>query len=128
MRAGSICPVLIGSAEQGNGVGRLLKAIRHEAPEHRGDPRRASALAEGDDAIVQVMKTLHTTHGGKLSVARVLSRSVADGAELMGPDGRGRAGVRHLPPDRARTRRSATRRRRARRSALGKLDGAQDRR
>src|SRR5262249_20342873 len=32
MRGGLICPVLIGAAEHGNGVGRLLKAIRHEAP------------------------------------------------------------------------------------------------
>ena len=41
MRAGAICPVLIGSAEHGNGVGRLLKAIRHEAPEHRRHARAA---------------------------------------------------------------------------------------
>ena len=33
MRKGLICSVLIGSAERGNGVGRLLKAIRHEAPD-----------------------------------------------------------------------------------------------
>src|SRR5579871_5420898 len=32
MRHGHICPVLIGAAEHGNGVGRLLKAIRHESP------------------------------------------------------------------------------------------------
>ena len=29
---GLICPVLIGSAENGNGILRLLKALRHEAP------------------------------------------------------------------------------------------------
>ena len=34
------------------------------------------------------MKTLHTTHGGKLSIARILSGTVADGAELIGPSGR----------------------------------------
>ena len=38
---GLICPVLIGSAEHGNGVGRLLKAIRHEAPGHRRHARAA---------------------------------------------------------------------------------------
>ncbi len=31
-RKGSICPVLMGSAENGNGIMRLLKAIRHEVP------------------------------------------------------------------------------------------------
>ncbi len=36
---------------------------------------------------MQVLKTLHTTHGGKLSIARVLAGSVGDGAELTGPDG-----------------------------------------
>ena len=32
LRDGLICPVLIGSAENGNGILRLLKALRHEAP------------------------------------------------------------------------------------------------
>ncbi len=85
MRSGLICPVLIGSAERGNGVGRLLKAIRHEAPSI-ADTRERLKVPAGNDAIVQVMKTLHTTHGGKLSVARVLSGSIGDGAELIGPD------------------------------------------
>ena len=85
MRRGLICPVLIGSAEHGNGIGRLLKAIRHEAPDVAETARRLG-VAAGSDTIVQVMKTLHTTHGGKLSVARVLSGTVGDGAELMGPE------------------------------------------
>src|SRR4029079_13844294 len=77
MRSGAICPVLIGSAEHGHGVGRLLKAIRHEAP---GIVQTRARLGlEGGGDIVQVLKTLHTTHGGKLSVARVLSGTVGDG-------------------------------------------------
>ena len=32
LRDGLICPVLIGSAENGHGIFRLLKALRHEAP------------------------------------------------------------------------------------------------
>jgi elongation factor G len=86
MRAGAICPVLIGSAEHGNGVGRLLKAIRHEAP-GIADTRARLGIAENGDTLVQVMKTLHTPHGGKLSVVRVLAGSVGDGAELVGPAG-----------------------------------------
>jgi elongation factor G len=85
MRAGDICPVLIGSAERGNGVGRLLKAIRHEAPDI-ADTCKRLGIGEGDD-VVQILKTLHTTHGGKLSIARVLAGSVGDGAEMVGPDG-----------------------------------------
>ncbi len=86
MRDGLICPVLIGAAEHGGGVGRLLKAIRHEAPDIAGTRARRNIEAKGN-AVVQVMKTLHTAHGGKLSIARVLSGSVGDGAELVGPDG-----------------------------------------
>jgi len=85
MREGTICPVLIGSAEHGHGVGRLLKAIRHEAPDI-ADTRARLKVAVGATAV-QVLKTLHTTHGGKLSIARVLAGSVGDGAELLGPDG-----------------------------------------
>jgi elongation factor G len=85
MREGAICPVLIGSAEHGHGVGRLLKAIRHEAPDI-ADTRARLKVAVGATAV-QVLKTLHTTHGGKLSIARVLAGSVGDGAELLGPDG-----------------------------------------
>ena len=33
LRAGQVTPVLIGTAEKGNGVLRLLKAIRHDAPD-----------------------------------------------------------------------------------------------
>ena len=86
MREGAICPVLIGSAEHGNGVGRLLKAIRHEAPAI-ADTRARLGISDGGEAVVQVMKTLHTTHGGKLSIARALAGSVGDGAELIGPAG-----------------------------------------
>jgi elongation factor G len=85
MRAGLICPVLIGAAERGNGVGRLLKAIRHEAPSI-ADTRERLKVPAGNDPIAQVMKTVHTTHGGKLSIVRVLSGSIGDGAELMGRD------------------------------------------
>jgi elongation factor G len=86
LRAGQICPVFIGSAEHGNGIGRLLKALRHEAPGLEETQERLGLSAEGE-AVVQVLKTVHTPHGGKLSVARVFSGRVADGVTLYGPDG-----------------------------------------
>src|SRR5205823_8415325 len=70
LREGVICPVLIGSATRTNGVLRLLKALRHEAPAIADTMERLGAAASGD-AIAYVMKTLHTTHGGKISIARV---------------------------------------------------------
>ncbi|WP_333823854.1 elongation factor G [Pinisolibacter sp.] len=86
LRAGQICPVLIGSAEHGNGIERLLKALRHEAPGLEETQERLGLTANAE-AVVQVMKTWHTPHGGKLSVARVLSGRVADGVTLFASDG-----------------------------------------
>jgi elongation factor G len=121
MRAGEICPVLIGSAERGNGVGRLLKAIRHEAPDI-GDTCRRLGL-DGGETVLQVLKTLHTTHGGKISVARLLSGSVGDGVELTGPDGSvGRvSGVFRIMGQQASKRDAASE---GETIGLGKLEGA----
>src|SRR5690606_32013162 len=70
-----------GSAEKGNGVLRLLKAVRHDVP-GVARTRDRLGLKEADGTVLQVMKTVHTGHGGKISIARVLSGSIADGAEL----------------------------------------------
>jgi elongation factor G len=86
LREGIVTPVLIGTAEKGNGVLRLLKAIRHDAPDVEATRNRLGA-PEGNGALVQVMKTIHTAHGGKLSISRILSGSVADGSELVLPGG-----------------------------------------
>ena len=86
LRDGSVTPVLIGTAEKGNGVLRLLKAIRHDAPDIAATRKRLGA-PDGDAAVVQVMKTIHTPHGGKLSVSRILSGQVVDGSELYLSDG-----------------------------------------
>jgi len=79
-------PVLIGSALNGNGILRLLKALRHEAPNVE-DTRRRLGVADGNQTVVQVMKTIHTSHAGKLSLARVLGGKVDDGMEVSTPRG-----------------------------------------
>ena len=83
---GLITPVLFGSAEHGNGVGRLLKALRHEVPDVTVTAKRLGLKANGG-AVAQVLKTFHTAHGGKLSLARILSGDVADGAIFHGGKG-----------------------------------------
>jgi elongation factor G len=83
---GLITPVLFGSAEKGNGVMRLLKALRHEVPGVAATAKRLG-LAAGNGATAQILKTFHTAHGGKLSLARVLAGEFADGATFYG--GRG---------------------------------------
>ena len=84
LRQGNICPVLLGSAENGNGILRLLKALRHEAP---SVSRTIERLGVGDAAsCIYVMKTFHTSHGGKLSLARILKGELTDGATLFGAE------------------------------------------
>ena len=82
---GFVTPVLFGSAEHGTGIERLLKAVRHEAPGIEETRRRLGY--SGNGTAVQVLKTFHTAHGGKLSVSRVLSGEVADGTVLHGASG-----------------------------------------
>ncbi|HRX36545.1 MAG TPA: elongation factor G [Aestuariivirga sp.] len=83
---GLITPVLFGSAEHGNGVGRLLKALRHESPNVEETAKRLGLTGNGG-GVAQILKTFHTAHGGKLSVARILSGDVSDGAVFYGGSG-----------------------------------------
>jgi len=87
MAEGLVVPVLIGSAEGDNGVRRLLKSLRHDVPDVTTAAARAG-LTAGSDAVMQIIKTLHGDHGGKLSLARVLRGQVKDGAMLHGAEGR----------------------------------------
>ncbi|MGB8816594.1 MAG: elongation factor G [Rhizobiaceae bacterium] len=84
LREGLVMPVFIGAAERGNGVSRLLKAIRHEGPDWKITAKR---LGISGGTVAQVMKTIHTSHAGKLSVARVFNGAINDAAELTLPDG-----------------------------------------
>jgi elongation factor G len=87
LAAGLVAPVLIGSAEGDNGVRRLLKTLRHDVPEVTAATARAK-LPAGVETVVQVLKTFHGGHGGKLSLARVLRGQLKDGAVLHGEGGR----------------------------------------
>jgi elongation factor G len=86
LRDGVVCPVLIGVASRTNGVQRLMKALRHEAPTAAETARRLGVKANGGDAVAIVIKTFHTTHGGTMSVGRVLAGQVGDGVTLNAPD------------------------------------------
>ena len=80
---GLLVPVLLGAAEQENGVRRLLKALRHDVPEAAETAERAG-LGEGDEAAVQILKTYNLPSSGKVSLARVWRGSIGDGASLGG--------------------------------------------
>ncbi len=83
---GFITPVLFGSAEHGNGISRLLKSLRHDVADVGATGMRLNLDPNGA-TVAQVLKTIHTAHGGKLSLARILSGSLLDGVTLIGRDG-----------------------------------------
>ena len=81
-----VVPVLIGSADRGNGVTRLLKALRHEAPTLADTRSRLGVPAEGPP-LAHVVKTLHTGQGGKLSIARILRGGFRENETVTGSRG-----------------------------------------
>jgi elongation factor G len=83
---GLITPVLFGSAEKGNGILRLMKALRHELPTVDAVANRLGLKANGG-STVQILKTFYTAHGGKLSLGRILSGEFGDGAVFYGGHG-----------------------------------------
>src|SRR6476659_5921545 len=88
LREGLICPVLLGSAARQNGVLRLMKALRHEAPGVEATAKRLGVPSIGTkEALAYVVKTLHLQHGGKLSLARLLAGHLDDGATLQSSSG-----------------------------------------
>lgn len=78
-----IVPVFFGSAEGMHGITRLLKALRHEAPEATVTAERLGIGADGE-TCARVFKTVHAAHTGKLSLVRVWRGEVADGMTLNG--------------------------------------------
>lgn len=75
-----IVPVFFGSGEHRGGMTRLLKALRHDAPGPEQTAQNRNIAC--DEACVQVFKTVHAAHAGKLCYARVWSGDIKDGASL----------------------------------------------
>jgi elongation factor G len=86
LREGLICPVLLGSAIRENGVLRLMKALRHEAPDVTATAKRLGVSSQ-KDALAYVFKSLHLQHGGKLSLTRLIAGHLDDGATLQSSSG-----------------------------------------
>ena len=85
LRDGLVCPVLMGTAARANGVLRLLKALRHESP-GPADTAKRLGVKQGGDPVAYVLKTLHTTHGGKMSIVRMLAGQAGDGVTFLTGD------------------------------------------
>ena len=85
LRDGLVCPVLLGSAPRTNGVLRLMKALRHETP-GIADTAKRLGMKAGNDTVAYVMKTLHTAHGGKMSIVRVINGQINDSGTFVTPE------------------------------------------
>ena len=83
VREGNIVPVFIGATEHDYGARRILKALRHEAPDATMTAARLGIDGQ-DDTLAQVFKTFHAQHAGKMSLARIWSGSVTEGMTLNG--------------------------------------------
>jgi len=83
MNQGLIVPVFFGSALNGFGVRRLLKALRHETP----SLERVMSRLGVDGPCAYAFKTSYAGQAGKLTFARILGGPIADGEELTNPDG-----------------------------------------
>src|SRR3546814_19041215 len=73
-----IVPVLFGSAEQGHGITRLLKALRHETPEPAVKAARLR-IPDGRGLAAIVIRTYHAQHTGNMCDARSVPRTVKEG-------------------------------------------------
>lgn len=98
-----VVPVFFGSAENGHGVHRLLKALRHEVPGPDVTAARRGIRTDRG-ATAEVFRTQFAGQAGKLSLARIWAGEVRDGMSL-GPDRIG--GISRLFGRRAVARRSA---------------------
>ncbi|MCV9997826.1 elongation factor G [Pararhizobium sp. YC-54] len=86
LRENKVIPVLIGAASHGNGMMRLMKALRHEAPPVEALRDR---LAEGGNVEKAKLKAVsfhayHRQNIGKTVLVRALEGGLKQGASLGG--------------------------------------------
>ena len=78
-----VVPVFFGSASDGHGILRLMKALRHDAPDISVTAARLGVKEDGNLRL-KVFKTQHAGHTGKVSLARVLTGTLAAGEPVAG--------------------------------------------
>ncbi|AVA24470.1 MULTISPECIES: elongation factor G [unclassified Rhizobium] len=86
LRENRVIPVLIGAASHGNGMMRLMKALRHEAPQVtalRQRLARAASVEEGRLSAVS-FHAYHRQNIGKTVLVRALGEGLRQGASLGG--------------------------------------------
>lgn len=85
MQQAQVVEAMIGSASHGNGVRRLMKALRHEAPTPLATVDRIAAELERPGPVSAVVfSARHRRHIGKMSLIRVFEDGLKPGASLGG--------------------------------------------
>jgi elongation factor G len=80
-----VVPVFVGVAELDYGVRPLLAALLRELPTAEiAAERRGIGVQETDGAIAQVLKTIYSQQGGKLSLVRIWQGTLTDGSIVNG--------------------------------------------
>ena len=75
-----VVPVVLGSALSDGGVRRLLKLLRHEAPNPKSAAKR---LGLADSSALHVFKVTNGGAMGRLALGRVLGGGLGEGDELI---------------------------------------------
>jgi elongation factor G len=81
LREDLIVPVLFGSAELSNGIKRLWKALRHEAPQPAVTAERLK-IPTGGDLAASVFRIMHQSHTGRMTIARIWRGQISDGLTI----------------------------------------------
>lgn len=81
LQSHALIPAFLGAASHGNGLRRLMKALRHEVPEIEVDKAR---LGAGDDALAIGVFADVKKHIGKLVVLRAMGAGLKPGDKLGG--------------------------------------------
>ncbi|MEO1089819.1 MAG: elongation factor G [Pseudomonadota bacterium] len=81
--ADQVVPVFMGVAERDMGMRSFLEALEREAPRAEQSQLRIGIDAAGPP-LIQVLKTYHQPHTGKLSLARIWRGPVKDGMVFGG--------------------------------------------
>ena len=79
--ANRVVPVVLGSAQTGGGVHRLLKLLRHEAPPPDAAAERVGVNGAG--SALHVFKIANGGAMGRLALGRVLGGALSEGDELV---------------------------------------------
>ncbi len=86
LQENQIIPVFVGAASHNNGVMRLMKQLRHEAPPLEVLKNRLAAASEiAEDKLVAVsFHSYHRQNVGKTVLTRALNSGLKQGVELAG--------------------------------------------